>query len=113
LIGVNIIAAQTDAAARKLATTQQMSVTDLFRGERGLSKPPIDDIDEYWTGSEKMQAAGFLARSIVGSRTRVRIGVNDLIEETQADGLIIVSDVFDHGERLRSYELIADAVGKL
>jgi luciferase family oxidoreductase group 1 len=113
MMGVNIIAAETDAAARKLATTQQMSVADLFRGARGLSKPPIDDIDSYWTPSERAQAAGFLARSIVGAPATVRDGLKALLEETQVDELMIVSDVFDHDERLRSYELIANVAGAL
>ncbi|MDB5642563.1 MAG: alkane 1-monooxygenase [Hyphomicrobiales bacterium] len=113
MIGVNIIAAETDAQARRLATTQQMSVADLFRGARGLSKPPIDDIDSYWTASEKAQAAGFLARSIVGSPATVRDGLKALLSETRADELMIVSDVFDHDARLRSYELIAEAANGL
>ena len=109
MIGVNIIAADTDAEARRLATTQQMSVADLFRGTRGLSKPPIDDIDSYWTPSERAQAQGFLARTIVGSRDTVAEGLRALIDETRADELMIVSDVFDQAARLRSYELIAEA----
>jgi luciferase family oxidoreductase group 1 len=109
MIGVNVIAAETDAEARRLATTQQMSVTDIFRGARGLSKPPIDDIDAYWTAFEKQQAAGFLARSIIGAPATVRAGLAALIAETRADELMIVSDVFDHAARLRSYEMIAEA----
>ena len=49
MVGVNIIAAETDAEARRLATTQQMSFTNMFRGARGLSQPPIDDIETYWS----------------------------------------------------------------
>jgi luciferase family oxidoreductase group 1 len=111
MVGVNIIAADTDAEAKRLATTQQMSVADLFRGARGLSKPPIDDIDDYWTPSERAQAQGFLARSIVGSAETVSAGIDRLLAETRADELMIVSDVFDRQARLRSYELIAAAVG--
>ncbi|MBU3078591.1 LLM class flavin-dependent oxidoreductase [Sphingomonas quercus] len=109
MIGVNIIAADTDAEARRLATTQQMSVADLFRGARGLSKPPIDDIDSYWTAQEAAQAQGFLARSIVGSPGTVRAGIAALVAETGADELMIVSDIFDHEARRRSYALIAEA----
>lgn len=109
MIGVNIVAAETDAAARRLVTTQQMAVADLFRGARGLSRPPIDDIDAYWTPAERAQAAGFLARSIVGGRDTVAQDIAALVAETGADELLIVSDVFDHAARLRSYELIAEA----
>jgi luciferase family oxidoreductase group 1 len=107
MVGVNVVAADTDAHARRLATTQQMSFADIVRGKRGLSRPPIDDIDRYWSPVEKAQASRMLARSIIGSRETVRAGLEALLAETAADELIVVSDVFDHQERLRSFELIA------
>ena len=88
-----------------------MSFTNIFRGARGLSQPPIDDIETYWTPMEKAQAMRMLARSIVGSPDTVRKGIAALVEETGADELIVVSDVYDHVERLRSFELIAEAGG--
>lgn len=112
MVGVNIVAAETDEEARRLFTTQQMSFASIFRGARGLSQPPIDDIESYWSEVEKMQVQRMLTRSIVGSPSTVKAGMNALVEETQADELIIVSDVFDHDKRLRSLELIADAWGQ-
>jgi luciferase family oxidoreductase group 1 len=109
MAGVNIIAAETDAEARRLATTQQVSFTNIFRGTRNLSRPPIDDIETYWTPMEKAQAMQMLARSIVGSPETVRSGIEALVVETGADELMIVSDVYDHTKRLRSFELIAEA----
>ncbi|HWR49949.1 MAG TPA: LLM class flavin-dependent oxidoreductase [Bryobacteraceae bacterium] len=106
MVGVNIVAAGTDEEARRLATTQQMSFVDIFRGARGLSKPPIDDIESYWSPLEKAQAMQMLARSIIGSPGTVRAGMDALVAETGADELIIVSDVYDHLARLRSFELI-------
>jgi luciferase family oxidoreductase group 1 len=111
MVGVNIIAAGSDAEARRLATTQQMSFTNLHRGDLGLSLPPIDDIDSYWSPAEKAQASRMLARSIVGSPETVRAGMDALIAETGADELIVVSDIHDHKTRLRSFELIAEAAG--
>ena len=109
MVGVNIIAADSDKEAKRLATTQQMSFVNMFRGTRGLSQPPIDDIETYWSPAEKMQAMGMLRRSIVGSKETVRAGIAALVAETGADELMIVSDVYDHGARLHSYELIAQA----
>jgi len=109
MVGVNIIAAETDAEARRLATTQQMSSTNMIRNSRGLSKAPIDDIETYWTPLEK-------SKSCASSRVRnrlaetVRSGIDALVERTQADELMIVSDVFEHAARRRSYELIATAM---
>jgi luciferase family oxidoreductase group 1 len=109
MVGVNIIAAETDAEARRLATTQQMSFANIFRGARGLSQPPIDDIEAYWSPVERAQAMRMLARSIIGSPETVAAGIRALVEETAADELIVVSDVYDHAKRLRSFELIAEA----
>ncbi|MDI4663190.1 LLM class flavin-dependent oxidoreductase [Xanthobacter autotrophicus] len=110
MAGLNVVAAQTDEEARRLATTQQMSVADIFRGARGLSQPPIDDIETYWSPMEKAQAARFLARSVVGGPERVRAGIEAFVAETGVDEVMIVSDVFDHEKRLASYRMIADAV---
>jgi len=109
MVGVNIVAAETDDEAKRLATTQQMSFTNIFRGARGLSQPPINDIETYWSPMEKAQAMRMLARSIVGSPDTVRTGIEALVVETAADELIVVSDVYDHAARLRSFELIAQA----
>lgn len=109
MVGVNIIAADTDREAKRLATTQQMSFTNMFRGTRGLSQPPIDDIETYWSPTEKAQAMSMLARSIVGAPDTVRAGIAALVAETGADELMVVSDVYDHGTRLHSYELMAAA----
>jgi luciferase family oxidoreductase group 1 len=111
MVGVNVIAAESDREARRLATTQQMSFANIFRGARGLSQPPIDDIETYWSPMEKAQAMQMLARSIIGSPATVRDGIDALIAETGADELMIVSDVYDHAARLRSFELIAQEMG--
>jgi luciferase family oxidoreductase group 1 len=113
MIGVNIIAAETDAEARRLATSQQMSFTNMLRGTRGLSQPPIDDIDTYWTPAEKAQAQRMLARAIIGSPQTVAAGLRAQIAETGCDELMVVSDIFDHQARLRSFELIAQAMAEL
>jgi luciferase family oxidoreductase group 1 len=110
LVGVNVIAADTDDEARHLATSQQMSFADLFRGARGLMQPPIEDIDTYWTPQEKFQAGQMLGCSVIGSRETVRSGLAKLVNETGADELMIVSDVFDLEKRLRSLEILAQAM---
>jgi alkanesulfonate monooxygenase SsuD/methylene tetrahydromethanopterin reductase-like flavin-dependent oxidoreductase (luciferase family) len=86
-----------------------MSFTNIFRGARGLSQPPIDDIGTYWSPIEKAQAERMLACSIVGAPHTVRSGMEALVAETKADELMIVSDVYDHARRLRSFQLIAEA----
>lgn len=110
MAGINVIAADTEAEAKRLATTQQMSFADLFSGRRGPSRPPIDDIETYWSGREKEQALRMLERTIIGTPEMVRDGVEAFVAETGVDEVIVVSDVYDHQARLRSFELIAQAL---
>ncbi|UMY19685.1 LLM class flavin-dependent oxidoreductase [Methylobacterium organophilum] len=109
MVGVNVVAAETDAEARRLFTSAQQQFTNLVRGTRGLLRPPIDDIETYWSPAEKAQASRMLARAIVGSRETVRAGLDRLIAETGADELMVASAIHDHGARLRSYAILAEA----
>jgi luciferase family oxidoreductase group 1 len=110
MVGVNVIAADTDEEARYLATSQQMSFTNLFRGTRGLMQPPIEDIETYWSPQEKAQAGQMLDCSFIGNHETVQSGLQNLIEKTQADELMIVSDIFDTTKRQRSIEITAQAM---
>jgi len=108
MVGVNVIAAETDAEARRLFTSAQQAFTNIFRGTRGQLPPPIDDIETYWSGHEKVQASGMLACSVVGSPETVRRGLDAIASRTGADELIVAAAIHDHHARLRSYEILAD-----
>jgi luciferase family oxidoreductase group 1 len=108
MVGVNVVAADNDEDARRLFTTVQQSFTNLVRGAPGKLQAPIDNIDDYWTPIEQHQAAHMLQYSIVGSRETVRKGLDDFVALTHADDLMIVTSVYDHAARVRSYELLAE-----
>jgi luciferase family oxidoreductase group 1 len=108
MIGVNVIAAETDADAQRLFTSPQQSFSNLVRGARGKLPPPVDDIEAYWTPMEKAQASRMLSCSAVGSPDTVRRGLEQLAERTGADEFIVASAIFDHAARLRSYALLAE-----
>lgn len=112
MVGLNVIAADTDEEAEFLASSQKMMFTNMLRGKRELFPPPIDDIDDYWTPTEKVQVSAMLACSIVGGPETIRSGLKAFIDRTGADELIIASNVFDHKKRLRSFEITSD-VGHL
>jgi luciferase family oxidoreductase group 1 len=108
MVGVNVIAAETDAEARRLFTSAQQSFTNLLRGTRGQLRPPIDDIETYWTPLEKARASNMLTCAFVGDRETVRRGLEAFIEETGADELMVASAIYDHEARRRSYEILAE-----
>jgi luciferase family oxidoreductase group 1 len=107
MVGVNVIAADTDEEANRLFTSPQQQFTNLFRGTRGQLQPPIDDIESYWSPAEKAQAMNMLGCSFVGAPETVREGLEGFIEQTGADEIIAASAIYDHGARLRSYEIMA------
>ncbi len=109
MVACNVIAANTDAEARRLFTSVQQAFTNMQRGRPGRLQPPIDDIESYWTPPEKAQAIRMLARSFVGGPETVREGLEAFVAETNADELIVASAIYDHKARVRSYEILADA----
>lgn len=110
MAGVNVVAADTDEEARRLFTSVQQQFANLVRGAPGRLPPPIDDIDAWWTPLEKAQASAMLRYAFVGSAQSVRAGLERFVRETGVDELIVVSAIYDHAARLRSYEILAQAM---
>ena len=113
MIGVNVIAADTDAEATRLFTTVQQGFTNLRRGKPGPYQPPIDDIEAYWSPTERIQASHMLKHSIIGSPDTVRAGLEEILEVTGADELMVVTAVYDHDQRVRSYELLSEVAASM
>ena len=113
MLGVNVVAADNDEEARRLFTTVQQSFTNLVRGTGGKLQPPINDIEDYWTSTEKHHAQRMLKYSIIGSPNTVLRELEEFVELTKADELMIVTSLYDHPARLRSYELVAEATSLL
>ena len=105
---INVICADTDRKATRLFTSLQQRFTDMVRNRRGLLSPPIDDIETYWSPAEKAHAMRMLECSFVGSPETVRRELQAFIERTGANELMVSATVFEHEDRLRSYELLAD-----
>jgi luciferase family oxidoreductase group 1 len=108
MLAANVIIADTDEAARKLATSQQKSFIDgAFRRKRTLLQPPIDNIDDYWHPQEKAQLESMLSCSFIGSIETVQEQVTGFIAEHQPDELIVATSTFDQQARLGSLERLA------
>lgn len=109
MAGLSVVAADTDEDAEFLSSSSKMSVADLFRGQRYDMKPPIENIDDYWTPQERAQAQTMMECSIVGGPDKVREGLKAFKQRTQADEFIIMTDTWDTQKRFRSVEIIAEA----
>lgn len=109
MIGMNIIAADTDEEARRLATSQEQQFLNLIRGVPGQLKPPVDNIDLLWSEDEKAMVRKQLSYTIAGSKDTIRERLPHYLEETGADEIIVAAQIYDHQARLRSYQILADA----
>ncbi len=113
MLGLNVVAADTDAEARRLFSSLQQAFVALRTGQPGPLPPPVDDMDSRLDATSKAMLGQALSQAIIGSPATVRAGLADFIERTGADELMITSSTFDHGARLRSFEIIAEAHGAL
>ncbi len=107
MVGVQVIAAETDAAARRLFTTPQQRFLQLIRNRPVELLPPVDSMEPLWQDFERVAVESKLGAAIVGSDATVKAGIEKLVEETGADELIVVTDTYEHADRLQSYERVA------
>jgi luciferase family oxidoreductase group 1 len=107
MLGINIIVGTTDAEARRQFTSLQQSFTYLRRGTPGQIPPPIDDIESFWSPAEKALASQTLTVSAVGSPETVVRALQNFLDVTHPDELMITAHIYDHKARLDSFERVA------
>jgi luciferase family oxidoreductase group 1 len=108
MVAANVIAGETDEEARLLATSLEQAVVNIRTGRPGRLPPPSSDL--RWGPAERLLLEQVLACAAVGSPDTVRRWLLDFAARTQADELIIASQIFDHQSRLRSYAIAAQAL---
>lgn len=108
MVCVNVIAADTDDAGRRLATTVQQQFLNLVRNIDVPLQPPVDNMDHLWNESERQAVEQQLALTIAGSPTTVQERLQKLLDDTQADEIMAIAQVFDHQARIRSYEILSE-----
>jgi luciferase family oxidoreductase group 1 len=109
MLGVNVVAAETDVEARRLFTSHQQVFLALRRGQLGPLPPPLDP-DHFaarLAPHDRLELQQTLATAIVGAPAAVRDGLAAFIDEHQPDEVIVTGQIFDHAARLRSYEILA------
>src|SRR5580693_7008848 len=110
-VAVQVIAAESDAAARRLFTTPQQRFLRLIRNQPVELLPPVDSMDGLWSEWERVAVESKLRAAIVGSEATVKKGLERLMAVTGAGEVIVVTDTYEHAARLESYRRVA-AVAK-
>ena len=107
IVAVQIIAAETDAAARRLFTTPQQRFLRLIRNQPVELMPPVDSMESLWQDWERAAVENKLRAAIIGSDASVKAGLQQLVRDTGADEVIVVTDTYEHEDRLQSYQRVA------
>jgi luciferase family oxidoreductase group 1 len=109
MLGLNVIAAETDEDAKLLFTSIQQAFANLRMGRPGKMPPPKADLKlDPMVEHGILQA---LSCSVVGGPEKVKRGIAEFVARTGADELMVTGSVWDHRLRLRSYEIAAAAIG--
>ena len=110
MVGINVVAADTDEQAAWLFTSIQQRFLGMQRGVRGPLPRPIDPavMQTLWNPREKAGIERMLTASAVGGPATLRRQLQSIVEQTQADELIVAGAIHDHAARLHSYELLAE-----
>ena len=113
MLGVNIIAAPTDDEAKFLYTSRQQSTLAMRFGRRGLLQPPDADLESRLSAAERAVLEESRPGTFVGAPATLKAEIAKFLATTGADELIVAAQIFDHGARLRSYEIAAQVRDEL
>ena len=107
MVAVQVIAAETDEAARRLFTTPQQRFLRLIRNQPVELLPPVNSMEPLWQDNERVAVENKLRAAIVGSDATVKAGLEKLVSDTAADEVIVVTDTYEHADRIESYRRVA------
>jgi luciferase family oxidoreductase group 1 len=113
MFGLNIVAAQSDDEARRLFSSLQQAFVALRSGQPGPLPPPVDDMDARLDAGARAMLGHALSQAIVGSPDTVMARLAEFYRRTGADEVMITSSIFDHGARVRSFEIVAEVNDRL
>ncbi|MCA9158308.1 MAG: LLM class flavin-dependent oxidoreductase [Planctomycetales bacterium] len=107
MLGVPLVAADTDAQAEFLATTTFQRILALIRGQSLLMRPPVQTMQGLWQPHEEQAVNEFLSMAMIGSAETIDQKIQVLLQHTEADELIFTCDLYEHMDRLHSFDILA------
>jgi len=105
---VNVIAADTDAEANKLATSLFQMFLGIITGIRKGLQPPVDSMESMWTEYQKEALDQMLSLSFIGSPQTIKKDLQNFVEQTKIDEIMIISNIYDQQAKIHSYELFSE-----
>jgi luciferase family oxidoreductase group 1 len=105
---INVIAADTDEEAHRLATSFYRLALGIIRNSRRPLQPPLESMEGEWYEDEKAAVMQMMKFSFIGSKSTVRQGLESFLRQTNVDEIMVASYIYNNNKKIKSYELIAD-----
>jgi len=107
MVGLPVLAADTDEQAEHLATSARQRILRLIRGQAIFTPPPVTSMDGLWNAAEEHAVKAHLGAAVIGGPKTVERQLREFWHLTRADELMLHSDFYRVEDRLRSYEIVA------
>ncbi|ASU34119.1 luciferase family oxidoreductase, group 1 [Mucilaginibacter xinganensis] len=107
---VNVVAADTDEEADRLATSVKQMFMGIVTGKRRLLQPPAESMEGIWNVFEEEAVMQMLAYSFIGSKQKIKAMLTDFVNETGIDEIMATSHIYDHQAKLKSFRLFAEVL---
>ena len=108
ILAVSVICAETNEHAEELASSMQLAWVRMRSGTPRPLPSPKEAMDYSYDPAERRLADVYRSMQVIGDPRTVRARIEELTQHTVADEVMVTTNVYDHDERLRSYELLAD-----
>lgn len=105
---VNVIAADTDEEAERIATSLYIAFLNIIKGTRTTLQPPVENMDSYWNEGERYAAQQMLNYTFVGSGNTIRAKMQAFADETRVDEIMAAGMIYDHVARVKSYKILSE-----
>ncbi len=105
---VNVVAADTDKEAERIATSLFTAFLNVIKGTRTTLQPPVDSMDSVWNEAERYAVQQMLSYTFVGSRETVRAKMQAFADDTRVDEIMAAGMIYDHDARMKSYEILSE-----
>ncbi|MFH0258374.1 LLM class flavin-dependent oxidoreductase [Vibrio rumoiensis] len=108
MLGLPLVAAETDEEAQYLSTTTKQRALSLIRGKELWLQPPVESMDGLWNEQEKAYVDNFLALSITGGPATIKHRLEMMVKQLGIDEFIFTNDLYDHDKRCKAIEILSD-----
>ncbi len=105
---VNVIAADTDSEAERLATSLYTAFLNVIKGTRTTLQPPVDNMDSVWNEAERYATQQMLSYTFVGSADTIRSKIQAFVNDTGVNEIMAAGMIYDHDARVKSYKILSE-----